>query len=289
MATGLVLEGGGVRGIYTAGVLDVFMDHSLTFDGLMGVSAGAIHGCSYLSDQKGRSLRYYRKYVSDPRFMSWLSFLKTGDFVGVEFCYHTLPDKLDLYDHDAFLRNPTPFYAVCTNVDTGQPEYLRITDMRGQIDILRASASLPFGSRIVEIGEKRYLDGGCSDPIPVDKFREMGYGRNVVILTRPADYEDRPVKMALLKLWYRNFPNFVRTLSRRHIIYNETMRRIEELERSGEIFVIRPSGILPLGRVERNPKKVVEVYQRGRADAMRALEDLRRWLDFPVIPGANKK
>ena len=278
MKTGLVLEGGGVRGIYTAGVLDVFMDHGLTFDGVMGVSAGAIHGCSYLSEQKGRSLRYYTNYVADPRFMSWRSFLKTGDFVGVEFCYHELPDKLDIYDHDAFLKNPTPFYAVCTNVDTGEAEYLRITDMRGQIDTLRASASLPFVSRLVEIDGKRYLDGGCSDPIPVDKFREMGYERNVLILTRPADYEDKPVKMGLPRLLYRRLPNLVRTLSRRHIIYNETMSRIEELEKSGEIFVIRPSGILPLGRVERNPEKVQEVYHRGRADALRALEDLRKWL-----------
>lgn len=278
MKTGLVLEGGGVRGIYTAGVLDVFMDHGLTFDGVMGVSAGAIHGCSYLSGQKGRSLRYYRNYVADPRFMSWRSFLKTGDFVGVEFCYHELPDKLDIYDHDAFLKNPTPFYAVCTNVDTGEAEYLRITDMRDQIDILRASASLPFVSRLVEIDGKRYLDGGCSDPIPVDAFREMGYGRNVLILTRPADYKDQPVKMGLPRLLYRNLPNLVRTLSRRHMIYNETMSRIRELENSGEIFVIRPSGILPLGRVERNPEKVQEVYHRGRADALRALEELQKWL-----------
>ena len=210
--------------------------------------------------------------------MSWRSFLTTGDFVGVEFCYHELPDKLDIYDHDAFLRNPTPFYAVCTNVDTGEAEYLRITDMRDQIDILRASASLPFVSRLVEIDGKRYLDGGCSDPIPVDAFREMGYGRNVLILTRPADYKDQPVKMGLPRLLYRNLPNLVRTLSRRHMIYNETMSRIRELENSGEIFVIRPSGILPLGRVERNPEKVQEVYHRGRADALRALEELQKWL-----------
>ena len=155
MKTGLVLEGGGVRGIYTAGVLDVFMDNGLTFDGLIGVSAGAIHGCSYLSGQKGRSLRYYKNYVADPRFMSIRSLIKTGDLVGADFCYHELPDKLDIYDHEAFLRNPTPYYAVCSNVDTGKPEYIRITDMRSQIDVLRASASLPFCSRIVEIGKKK--------------------------------------------------------------------------------------------------------------------------------------
>ena len=152
--TGLVLEGGGVRGIYTAGVLDVFMEHGLSFDGVIGVSAGAIHACSWLSGQKGRSIRYYCKYVGDPRFMSWRSWLKTGDVVGADFCYRELPDELDIYDHDAFLKNPTPFYVVCTDVETGKPAYIRVTDMRGQIDCLRASASLPYFSRIVEVDRK---------------------------------------------------------------------------------------------------------------------------------------
>ena len=136
--TGLVLEGGGVRGIYTAGVLDVFMENGITFGGVMGVSAGAIHACSYLSGQKGRSIRYYRRYVGDPRFMSLCSWLKTGDIVGAEFCYHTLPDELDVYDHDAFLANPTPYWVVCTDVESGSPAYIRIRDMRGQIEYLRA-------------------------------------------------------------------------------------------------------------------------------------------------------
>ena len=142
MKTGLVIEGGGVRGIYAAGVLDAFMEHNICFDGLIGVSAGAVHGCSFLSGQKGRSLRYYKKYCNDPRFMSFKSWIKTGDIVGAEFCYHELPDKLDLYDHDAFLSNQTDYFVTCSNVETGKPEYLQITDMRTQIDSLRASASL---------------------------------------------------------------------------------------------------------------------------------------------------
>ena len=279
MKTGLVLEGGGVRGIYTAGVLDAFMEHGLTFDGLIGVSAGAIHGCSYLSGQQGRSLRYYRKYLNDPRFMSWRSFFRTGNMVGVEFCYHELPDKLDIYDHDAFLKNPTPFYAVVTNVDTGDAEYLRITDMRGQIDRLRASASLPLVSRLVEIDGQKYLDGGCTDAIPVDAFREMGYERNVAVLTRPGDYVDSPIDLRLPRLLYRKYPHFVRALSRRHIRYNHTMGRIAELERAGEIFVIRPSQTLPLGRVERDTEKMQMVYDLGRSDALKAMENLRKWLD----------
>ena len=278
MKTGLVLEGGGVRGIYTAGVLDVFMDHGLTFDALLGVSAGAIHGCSYLSGQKGRSLRYYKNYVADPRFMSIQSLIKTGDLVGVEFCYHELPDKLDIYDHDAFLRNPTPYYAVCSNVDTGEAEYIRITDMRAQIDVLRASASLPFCSRIVEIGDKRYLDGGCTDAIPIEKSRQMGYGRNVVVLTRPLSYRKKPMNMALVKLFYRKFPKFAAALARRHERYNQTVEKILELEKAGEIFVIRPAAPLEVGRLETDPEKVQQVYNHGRADAIACMDKLKMCL-----------
>lgn len=277
--TGLVLEGGGVRGIYTAGVLDVFMEQGLTgFDGVIGVSAGAIHACSYLSGQKGRSIRYYRRYVSDPRFMSLRSWLKTGDIVGADFCYHELPDKLDVYDHEAFLKNPTPYYAVCTDVETGEPAYIRLTDMRGQIEYLRASASLPYFSRIVELDGRKYLDGGCSDSIPLEAFRRMGYGRNVVVLTRDASYRKKPELSALAKLVYRKYPAFVRKLERRHEMYNAQLAQVEAQARTGEAFVLRPSAPLAIGRLESDPEKVQQVYDRGRADAEAALPALRAWL-----------
>lgn len=276
--TGLVLEGGGVRGIYTAGVLDVFMEHGLGFDGVIGVSAGAIHACSYLSGQKGRSIRYYRNYVSDPRFMSIRSWLKTGDIVGADFCYHELPDKLDVYDHEAFLRNGTPYYAVCTDVETGRPEYIRLTDMRGQIEYLRASASLPYFSRIVELDGKKYLDGGCSDSIPVEAFRRMGYGRNVVVLTRDASYRKSPEMTAMAKLVYRKYPAFVRTLEKRHEVYNAQVAQVERLAEEGSVFLIRPETPLEIGRLENDPEKVQRVYDQGRADAQAAIAPLMNWL-----------
>lgn len=279
MKTGLILEGGGVRGIYTAGVLDVFSENEISFDGVIGVSAGAIHGCSYLSGQAGRSIRYYKKYCGDPRFMSFQSFLKTGDYVGVDFCYHELPDSLDPYDHEAFLRCGVPFYAVCTNVETGKPEYLQITDMKGQIDILRASASLPYFSRIVEIGGKKYLDGGCTDAIPVEAFQKMGYGRNVVVLTRPGDYLKREEFRTLPGLVYRKYPAFAAALRQRHTGYNQTVAKIRLLERSGNLFVIRPEKALEIGRLETNPEKVQEIYDTGRADALNALDRLQNWLN----------
>ncbi len=277
--TGLVLEGGGVRGIYTAGVLDVFMEHGIRFDGVLGVSAGAIHGCSFLSGQKGRSIRYYKKYCGDPRFMGFRSWLTTGDIVGADFCYHELPDKLDIYDHDAFERSATPFYVTCSNVETGRAEYPRLTDMRAQIDYLRASASLPYFSRIVEINGKKYLDGGCTDSIPVAAFQRMGYRRNVVILTQPADYRKKPEMRAMPFLFYRKYPAFAQALRRRHIMYNRTVEQIAEMARQGSVFIIRPVQGLNIGRLETDPTNVQRVYDVGRADARQCLASLQAWLE----------
>lgn len=277
--TGLVLEGGGVRGIYTAGVLDIFMEHGLSFDGVMGVSAGAIHACSFLSGQKGRSLRYYKNYCNDWRFTSFRSWLLTGDIVGAEFCYHTLPEELDFYDHEAFLNSGTPFYVVCSNVETGKPEYLRLNDMRTQIDYMRASASLPYFSRIVEIDGKKYLDGGCTDSIPVEAFRNMGYERNVVILTRDESYRKKPELRALPGLVYRKYPEFAKALLNRHNQYNDTVQYINRLEEEGCVFVIRPSLPLEIGRLENDPEKVQKVYDIGRTDTEATIGRLKAWLE----------
>lgn len=279
MKTGLVLEGGGVRGIYTAGVLDIFMEAGLTFDGVMGVSAGAIHACSYLSGQKGRSIRYYRKYVGDPRFMSLRSWVKTGDIVGADFCYRELPDVLDVYDHEAFLANPTPYWAVCTDVETGEPAYIRLTDMRRQIDYLRASASLPYFSRIVELEGHGYLDGGCADSIPLEAMNRMGYCRNVVVLTRDASYRKKPEMTALARAVYRRYPAFVGTLERRHEMYNAQLAEVERQAEAGSAFLIRPTAPLEIGRLERDPAKVQRVYDQGCADARSALESLKDWME----------
>ena len=217
--------------------------------------------------------------------MSMRSFITTGNVVGVDFCYHELPDKLDIYDHDAFLRNvkDTAFYATCTNVETGKPEYCRITDMRTQIDYLRASATLPYISRIVEINGKKYLDGGCTDSIPVEAFRKMGYERNVVVLTRPADHVRKPEHKLMAGLMYRKYPAFVRALRSHHLRYNRTTRRIAELEREGSIFVIRPAESLNIGRLEKDPENIQRVYDIGRADGEKYMAQLEKWL------GLNEK
>lgn len=276
--TGLILEGGGMRGMYTAGILDVFMEHGIRFDGVIGVSAGAIHACSYMSEQKGRDFRYYKKYCTDPRFVSFKSLIKTGDIVGADFCYHQIPDVLDPYDHDAFLKNKTEFYVTCTNLHTGMAEYPRVTDMREQIDLVRASASLPYVSRIVRIDGKKYLDGGCTDSIPVDAFRKMGFEKTVLILTRPDGYERKKEHSILARLRYWRYPKFVKSLLSRHDRYNATKKEIAELGRAGKVFVICPKEELNIGRLESDPAQIQRVYDIGYEDGEKILGELTVWL-----------
>lgn len=276
--TGLVLEGGAMRGIYTAGVLDVFAENGLHFDGVIGVSAGALHGCSFVSGQKGRSIRYYKKYRNDWRFMSIRSLIRTGDVVGRKFCYHDIPERLDPYDYEAFYKSGTDFYVGCTNLETGKPEYLQVTDMLGQVDLLRASASMPYVSRVVHFQGKKLLDGGCSDSIPVAAFRKMGYPRTVAVLTRHKGYEKKPEKTELAHVFYARYPLFVQALEQRHIVYNHTIKEIEKLEEAGDIFVIRPSEELKISRMEDDLEVIQGVYEKGRKDAGNRVEQLKEWL-----------
>lgn len=278
MKIGLVLEGGGTRGIYTAGVLDVFLENNIEFDGVIGVSAGAIHGCSYLSKQKGRSIRYYKKYCKDPRFMGFRSWIKTGDFIGAKFCYHELPEKLDVYDNETFMSSKTKFYAVCTDVETGKPVYHQFTDMMKEIEYLRASASLPYFSRLVEIEGRKYLDGGCSNSVPIEAFQKMGYEKNVIILTRPKEYRKKPEKSLLSRIIYRKYPKFSSALRKRYEQYNDCMMKIEQMEKEGSVLVIRPKKALEVGRLESNPEKTQEIYNAGYQDGMEMVERIKRFV-----------
>lgn len=279
MKTGLVLEGGAMRGMYTAGVLDVFLDNGISFDHVIGVSAGAISGVSFVSGQKGRTIRYNLKYCRDKRVMSFYSLLTTGDLVGDQFCYHEIPERLDPFDNASFQASPTKFYAVCTNLETGEAECVHLTDMFQQIDYLRASASMPYVSRIVEIDGKKYLDGGCSDSIPVRKAMSMGIEKPVVVLTRPADYRKKPSRSPLAKVYYRRYPNFIRSLGSRAQEYNRAVEDVLKLEREGKIFVIRPQTPLDIGRMCHDPQKIQAAYLRGREDASRQLDALKVWLN----------
>lgn len=278
MKTGLILEGGAMRGIYTAGVLDVFMDHQVHFDGVIGVSAGALHGCSFVSEQKGRSIRYYRNYRNDKHFMSFWNLLHTGEVVGRDFCYHEIPERLDPYDYEAFVKSDTDFYAVCTNLETGKAEYIKITDMLNQVDVMRASASMPYVSHIVSWQGKKLLDGGCADSIPVHQFQKMGYEKNVVVLTREDGFIKKPETVKLAEIYYHRYPKFVDALKTRHEVYNKTIEDIHNMEAKGELFVIRPSEKLTIGRMESDLDEIQRVYEIGRKDAEKDIRRMKEWL-----------
>ncbi len=280
MKTGIVVEGGGMRGIYGAGVLDVLLENDIKADGLIGVSAGAIHGCSFVSGQKGRSIRYNLKYSRDPRYMSMRSLIRTGDMFGIDFCYRELPETLDPFDNETFESSSTEYYVTCTDVETGQPVYHRCPSLRGdRIDWVRASASMPLASRIVELDGKKLLDGGVADSIPVMACGKMGFKKDRVILTRPEGYRKKQNPMLpLIRRAYREYPEFVETAASRHLVYNRELDEISRLEREGEILVIRPSRRIKISRTERRPERIEQMYRLGREDAMKAFSGIKAFM-----------
>lgn len=280
MKSCLVLEGGGIRGIYTAGVLDVFMDSNIHFDCVIGVSAGAIHGSTYVAQQNGRNIRYYKKYRSDKHFMGFYSLLTTGDIVGKDFCYREIPDILDPFDYEAFKNSQTDFYAVCTDVESGKPVYILIKDMKKQIDCLRASASLPLVSKIVEVNGRKLLDGGISDSIPLKAAQKMGYDKIVVVQTRVKDYIKSPETKLPAKIIYRKYPEFIKSIGNRHIMYNRQTALVKKLEEAGEIISIRPTKSLKIGRMEKNVENIELMYQLGRNDAENKINEVLKFLEL---------
>lgn len=282
MKTGLVLEGGGMRGLFTAGAMDVMMEHGIRFDGIVGVSAGATFGCNYKSHQVGRVLRYNVRFKDDPRYMGIRSLLRTGDLVAAEFSYHTLPNELDVFDGETFNSDPTEFHVVCTDVLTGKPVYHRIEKANDEaLEWIRASASMPLVSRPVPLDGRLLLDGGISDSIPLRYFQQQGFDRNIVILTQPKGFYKRRTKlMPLFHLFMRRYPAIVRAMSRRHLMYNDELSYLEEQERKGRILLIYPQDTLPIGRTEQDEAKMRRVYAMGRQKAEEMLPEIAAFTKF---------
>lgn len=281
MRTGLVLEGGAMRGLFTSGVIDVLMENGITFDGAVGVSAGACFGANYKSEQIGRAFRYNYNYRKDWRYKSWRSLLLTGDVFGADFCYRELPQKLDYFDIEAFEKNPMEFFSVSTDLNTGKPVYTKLTDGKDKdLDWIRASASMPLASRVVKIDNYSLLDGGITDSIPLEFMEKQGYEKNVVVLTQPMDYVKKPYKsiMPLFKLCLRKYPKAVEALRIRHDMYNKQVEHVKESEREGKAFVIRPPVGLNIGSLEHNGEEIKRVYELGRKTASVYLEDLKSFL-----------
>lgn len=280
MKTGLVLEGGGMRGLFTAGVIDVLMENGIQFDGAVGVSAGAAFGCNYKTRQIGRAIRYNKRFANDRRYASWWSLFTTGNYFNADFAYHYLPNKLDVVDFDTFRNNPMEFWAVATNVGSGKAVYrqLKVLDYE-ELEFVRASASMPLMSKIVKLKGQRLLDGGVADSIPLDFFQRQGYKRNVVVLTQPMGYQKRPIGiMPLIRLQLNHHPKMLKALAERHIMYNKQLEFVQQEERSGNTFVIRPQAALNVGRMTHNPDKMQEIYEEGRKVATVELQKLQQFL-----------
>ena len=279
MKTSLIMEGGAMRGMFTCGVIDVLMENNITFDGAAGISAGAAFGCNFKSRQIGRPIRYNKKYCRDKRYCSIRSLITTGDLYGADFCYRELPDVLDPFDRKAYRENPMPFYAGATDADTGECVFRRCDD-GGETDMLwfRASASMPLVSRPVPINGRLYLDGGITDAVPYAYMEQLGYDRNVIVLTQPKGYRKQPAKIALMKPFLRRYPKILEAMKRRHEMYNRQMEEIDEREENRAALVIRPPQALDIGHTEKDPKELERVYQTGRKEAERRLKDIRDWL-----------
>ena len=270
LKAGLVLEGGGMRGMYTAGVLDCFMDNDIYFEDNYGVSAGACQLANYISKQPGRAQRITMNYIDDERYFGMKSLLKTGDLFGVEMCYDTIPNELDLYDYDTADAFPGKAWAVATDMETGKAAYLPMKDMRKDIQAVRASASLPLVSRNVEIDGRLYLDGGMADSIPIRQSVKNGNKKNVIVLTRPGDYRKKPQTKAnksLMLAKYYKYPNLRKTMSRRSMVYNRTLELIEKAEAAGKVFVLRPERLISIDRIETDRRKLKILYLQGYHDA----------------------
>ena len=277
--TGLVLEGGGLRGIYTAGVLDCFLENDIDLRDVYAVSAGACHACSYLAYQHGRAYSTNIDYLKDRRYCSVYSLIKTGDLFGADFLYHELPEKLYPIDNAAFQAVPSEFHAVVTNCLTGRAEYPLVRDLFQDIDYVRASSSLPGVSRFVMLHGVPYLDGGISDAIPLRRSEADGHEKNVVVLTRDRTYRKGASALTtVLKAKYRAYPALIGLLEMRHLAYNAQLDHIREAEAAGRAFVIAPTIPLQLGRMEKNREKLNEIYLLGQNDALKKLDALKRYL-----------
>ena len=296
MKTGLIMEGGAMRGLFTAGVIDVMMENGICYDGAIGVSAGAAFGCNYKSGQIGRVLRYNLRFGRDRRYSGLGPMAREGNVFSADFCYGEVPLKLDPFDFESFSRNPMEFYVVCTDVMTGKAVYHRYGGWEDHgFDWIQASASMPLVSRMVEIEGKKLLDGGIADSIPVEYFRSIGYEKNVAILTQAAGYRKAPSRaMALIRQKYWRYPRLVEAMEHRHEMYNRELDQVAREEAAGALFVIRPQGPLNVSRLEKDPVKLRGAYNAGRRVMEEKLEDLRAFLgqtaaETPEDPGKGEE
>jgi len=277
---GLVMEGGSMRGMFTVGVTDVMMENGIRFDGAIGVSAGAAFGCNIKSGQAGRAIRYNKRFCNDKRFVGIGNFIKTGNIYNAKFCYKTIPNELDIFDRETFKKNPMEFYVVATDLEKGCEVYYKLENGDDEdIELIRASASMPLLSKIVSVDGTKLLDGGIADSIPLKGFEKLGYNTNVVILTQPKGFiKEKNRHMKLIKFKYRKYPNFVGAVADRHMKYNAETLYVARREEAGAAFVIRPPEPLNISGIIRDPEELERVYQIGRKTMNEQLDELKAFM-----------
>ena len=277
---GLIMEGGALKGLFSCGVMDVLMENGIEFDGAVGISAGAALGCNYKSKQIGRPLRYNLNFAKDKRYHSFWSLRKTGDIYGADFCYRLLPNELDVFDVETYKNNPMKFYVGATNIETGICEFHECKNGDElDLDWFRASASIPIVSRPVEINGQKYLDGGIDNSIPFEFLEGLGYNRNIIILTKPKGFRRKKIKhRILLKHFLKKMPKVREKVLIRHLIYNKQMDQIDDREAKGISLVIRPPKKLKIGTMEKNRKTIQKIYDLGREEALKRLDEIKEFL-----------
>ena len=269
-----------MRGLWTAGVTDVMMEHDIWPDGLIGVSAGAAFGCNYKSRQAGRAIRYNTRFANDSRYSGLRSLLTSGDYFNARFGYHVVPYEYDVFDTATFEKNPMTFTIVCTDVETGQAVYHEMTHVDyDELEWLRASASMPLASKVVCVGGRKLLDGGVSDSIPLEYFERLGYERNVVILTQPLGYQKGHNRlMPLMRIALRKYPNMIQAMDERHVMYNKQLAYVAQAEQEGRCLVIRPDEKIPIGHISHDADRMRQVYEIGRQTGTRYIDRITSFL-----------
>lgn len=275
---GLVLEGGGMRGMYTGGVTDVMLDKGFEPDIICGTSAGTTFGINMVSKQRGRALRYNKRFAGHKEYISLHSWIHTGNMINKEFAYDLLPRELDPFDEETFEKSHTKFYSTITNVQTGQAEYIQLTDCYKQMDVIRASASLPIICEKVHWNGNDYLDGGLVDNIPLDKCIELGCDKIIVVLTHPLGYVKNDHITLACRLWYPHDKQLNQAIKRRNANYQKRLKQIREMELAGQIVVLRPSKLIKVGRLESDPDRMQALYDLGIADTLKLWDTITEYL-----------
>lgn len=275
---GLILEGGGMRGIYTAGVLDFFIEKNIEVDITIGVSAGSCHASSYLSKQYKRAYNATVDYINDKRYLSFSNLIKTGSIFGMDFMFNKIPNELNIYDYDTFAKSKSKFVVVATNCETGSPEYFELKDLKKEIIYMQASCSIPMFANIVEIDGFKLVDGGVSDSIPIEYALNQGYKKNIVVLTRDITYTKNKQKfLTIVNKKYKKYPNLVKAIENRHLNYNKSLNLVNQLEKDGDVLVIRPKNPVNVSQIEKNAKKLTALYEEGYDNAKELYDKI---LDF---------